>query len=393
MIQIVVAGFLGLVLSIFGTPAFIKFLARQGYGQFIREDGPSSHQTKRGTPTMGGVAILGAATVAYLISHLGVGLITGQWTGPTISGALALFLMLGMGFVGAIDDFTKITKKQNLGLTPKGKILLQGLIGSLFGVLALLFPDRNGQTPGSTMVSFTRDIPALDMGFGQFHGGLIEALTSERTVILVLLGLVLFVVWVNLIATATTNAVNLTDGLDGLATGAAILVFSGYMLISMWQTDHLCWDNSPTAGTGLCYTVRDPSDLAVLAAALIGALIGFLWWNTSPAKIFMGDTGSLGLGGALAAFAVLSRTELLLVLIAGLFVLITISVILQVGWFKISGGKRIFKMAPLQHHFELKGWQEVTVVVRFWIIAGLFVAVALAVFYGEWLISNGGTFR
>ena len=141
-----------------------------------------------------------------------------------------------------------------------------------------------------------------------------------------------------------------------------------------------------------CYTVRDPSDLTVLAAALVGALIGFLWWNTSPAKIFMGDTGSLGLGGALAAFAILTRTELLLVLIAGLFVLITVSVILQVGWFKLSGGKRIFKMAPLQHHFELKGWQEVTIVVRFWIIAGLFTAIALAVFYGEWLISNGGAF-
>nr|WP_245192733.1 phospho-N-acetylmuramoyl-pentapeptide-transferase [Kocuria sp. JC486] len=384
---------LGLVLSIFGTPAFIKFLERQGYGQFIREDGPSSHQTKRGTPTMGGVAILGAATVAYLISHLVVGLSTGQWTGPTVSGLLALFLMLGMGFVGAIDDFTKITKKQNLGLTPKGKILLQGLIGSVFAILALLFPDEDGKTPASTVVSLTRDIPELDMGFTQLRGGLVEALTSGRPVILVIIGVLLFVVWVNLIATATTNAVNLTDGLDGLATGAAIFVFSGYMLISLWQSGHECGDPMGPASNGLCYTVRDPSDIAVLAAALIGALIGFLWWNTSPAKIFMGDTGSLGLGGALAACAVLTHTELLLVLIAGLFVVITISVILQVGWFKISGGKRIFKMAPLQHHFELKGWQEVTVVVRFWIIAGLFVAVALAVFYGEWLISNGGTFR
>ncbi|NHU84413.1 phospho-N-acetylmuramoyl-pentapeptide-transferase [Kocuria sp. JC486] len=393
MIQILVASLLGLVLSIFGTPAFIKFLERQGYGQFIREDGPSSHQTKRGTPTMGGVAILGAATVAYLISHLVVGLSTGQWTGPTVSGLLALFLMLGMGFVGAIDDFTKITKKQNLGLTPKGKILLQGLIGSVFAILALLFPDEDGKTPASTVVSLTRDIPELDMGFTQLRGGLVEALTSGRPVILVIIGVLLFVVWVNLIATATTNAVNLTDGLDGLATGAAIFVFSGYMLISLWQSGHECGDPMGPASNGLCYTVRDPSDIAVLAAALIGALIGFLWWNTSPAKIFMGDTGSLGLGGALAACAVLTHTELLLVLIAGLFVVITISVILQVGWFKISGGKRIFKMAPLQHHFELKGWQEVTVVVRFWIIAGLFVAVALAVFYGEWLISNGGTFR
>lgn len=392
MIQIVVAGFLGLMLSIFGTPAFIKFLARQGYGQFIREEGPSSHQTKRGTPTMGGVAILGAATIGYLVSHAVVGAATGQWTGPTASGLLALFLMLGMGFVGAIDDFTKITRKQNLGLSPRGKIIFQGLIGSLFGVLALLFPDKDGQTPGSTVISFTREITVLDMGFGKFGEGLINALTSPNTLFLAVVGLILFVLWVNLIATATTNAVNLTDGLDGLATGSAILVFSGYMLISMWQTDHLCSDPRKVASSALCYTVRDPSDMAVLAAALIGALIGFLWWNTSPAKIFMGDTGSLGLGGALAAFAVLTRTELLLILIAGLFVMITISVIMQVGWFKISGGQRIFKMAPLQHHFELKGWQEVTVVVRFWIIAGLFVAVSLAIFYGEWLISNGGTF-
>ncbi|WP_144792812.1 phospho-N-acetylmuramoyl-pentapeptide-transferase [Kocuria palustris] len=385
MIQIIVASALGLILSLLGTPMFIRFLARRGYGQFIREDGPSSHQTKRGTPTMGGLAILGAAVIAYAISHVVVGLLTGEWTGPTASGLLAVFLMLGMGFVGGIDDAKKITKKQNLGLSPGGKIALQGTIGTVFAVLTLMFPDERGVTPGSTAVSATRDT-GLDLGFGQMAGGLIEALTSERAIALVLLGLILYIVWVNLIATATTNAVNLTDGLDGLATGAAILVFSGYLLITLWQSGRLCGDGEP----GLCYTVRDPSDLTVLAAALVGALIGFLWWNTSPAKIFMGDTGSLGLGGALAAFAILSRTELLLVLIAGLFVIITVSVILQVGWFKISGGKRIFKMAPLQHHFELKGWQEVTIVVRFWTIAGLFTAIALAVFYGEWLISNGG---
>lgn len=387
MIQLIGAAALGLILSILGTPLFIRFLAQRGYGQFIREDGPSSHQTKRGTPTMGGVAILGAAVAAYLISHAIAGLSTGNWTGPTASGLVAIFLMLGMGFVGAIDDAKKITKKQNLGLSPGGKMALQGTIGSVFGILSLMLPDDQGRTPGSSAVSVTRDT-GLDLGLGQLGGGLVEAFTSERSLILVLLGLILYLVWINLIATATTNAVNLTDGLDGLATGAAILVFSGYLLITLWQSEHLCGEEGP----GLCYTVRDPSDLTVLAAALVGSLIGFLWWNTAPAKIFMGDTGSLGLGGALAAFAVLSRTEVLLVLIAGLFVLITVSVILQVGWFKISGGKRIFKMAPLQHHFELKGWQEVTIVVRFWIIAGLFTAVALAVFYGEWLISNGGSF-
>ena len=201
------------------------------------------------------------------------------------------------------------------------------------------------------------------------------------------IGTIFFLIFIYLLLAAWSNAVNLTDGLDGLATGASILVFSGYLMVSMWQNNHLC---SPGSSDPVCYEVRDPGQLAVLAAALIGSLIGFLWWNTSPASIFMGDTGSLGLGGALAGFAILSRTELLLVLMAGLFVMISASVIIQVGYFKLSGGKRIFKMAPLQHHFELKGWKEVTVVVRFWIIAGLFVAAALGVFYGDWLLSHGG---
>jgi len=368
MIQILMAAGLALALSLLGTPAFIKFLARRGYGQFIRDDGPTSHHTKRGTPTMGGVAILGSVVLAYAITHLVSGLVWPAYGGVTVSGLAALGLMLGMGLVGFIDDFKKITKKQNLGLSAAGKIVLQGLIGTGFAVLVLLVRDEDGASAASTAISVTRDT-ALDLAFA---GPVV--------------GAILFIVWVNLIATATTNAVNLTDGLDGLATGASILVFSGYMLIAMWQNTHLCG----TVSAGVCYQVRDASDLALLAAALIGALVGFLWWNTSPAKIFMGDTGSLGLGGGLAAFAVLTRTELLLVLIAGLFVVITVSVILQVGYFKLSGGKRIFKMAPLQHHFELKGWNEVTIVVRFWIIAGLFVAAALGVFYGDWLLSHGG---
>ena len=368
MIQILMAACFALVLSLFGTPAFIKFLARRGYGQFIRDDGPTSHHTKRGTPTMGGVAILGSVVVAYALTHLISGVLWPSYGGVTLSGLSALLLMLGMGFVGFIDDYKKIAKKQNLGLSPVGKIVLQGLIGTAFALLVLLVPGPQGTTPASSAISITRDT-ALDLAF---------AGTA--------VGAVLFVIWVNLIATATTNAVNLTDGLDGLATGASILVFSGYLLIAMWQNTHLCG----SVAEGVCYEVRDAADLALTAAALVGALVGFLWWNTSPAKIFMGDTGSLGLGGALAAFAVLTRTELLLVLIAGLFVIITVSVILQVGYFKLSGGKRIFKMAPLQHHFELKGWNEVTIVVRFWIIAGLFVAAALGVFYGDWLLSHGG---
>ena len=222
-------------------------------------------------------------------------------------------------------------------------------------------------TPASYQISLVRDIPWLNLAFAG-----------------TLLGAILFVLWSNLIITAATNGVNLTDGLDGLAAGASIMVFGAYTLMGIWQSNQSC--GSPRqAGCG-CYIVRDPLDLALLAAILSAALVGFLWWNTSPAKIFMGDTGSLAIGGAVAGFAILSRTELLLAFIGGLFVLITLSVIIQVGYFKITKGKRFFKMAPLQHHFELKGWAEVTVVVRFWILCGLFVAAGLGIFYAEWVV-------
>ena len=175
---------------------------------------------------------------------------------------------------------------------------------------------------------------------------------------------------------AWSNAANLADGLDGLATGAAAMVFAAYAIVNIWQYSQSCVFGGPQ-----CYQVRDPYDLAVVSLALAGACFGFLWWNSSPAKIFMGDTGSLAIGGALAALSVMTRTELLMVIVAGLFVIITASVVLQVGWFKISGGKRLFKMAPLQHHFELLGWQEVTITVRFWIICGMCVATGLGLFY------------
>jgi phospho-N-acetylmuramoyl-pentapeptide-transferase len=179
----------------------------------------------------------------------------------------------------------------------------------------------------------------------------------------------------------TSNAVNLTDGLDGLASGAAILSFLAFILIGVWEFGQSCGvELSPK-----CYEVRDPLDLAVLAAAFAGALAGFLWWNTAPAQIYMGDTGSLAIGAALAGLALTLRVELLLIALGGLFVIITLSVIIQTGYFKISGGKRVFKMAPLHHHFELSGWSEVTVVVRFWIIAGLSMALGLGLFYADWV--------
>jgi phospho-N-acetylmuramoyl-pentapeptide-transferase len=177
--------------------------------------------------------------------------------------------------------------------------------------------------------------------------------------------------------------VNLADGLDGLATGASVMTFLAFILIGVWEFGQSCAIAIDPSGG--CYTVRDPLDLAVLAAALAGACTGFLWWNASPAQIFMGDTGSLALGGALAGLACTLRVQLLLIPLGGLFVIITMSVIIQTLYFKATGGKRIFRMAPLHHHFELKGWGEVTIVLRFWIIAGLCVALGLGLFYAQWV--------
>ncbi|MCO1339207.1 phospho-N-acetylmuramoyl-pentapeptide-transferase [Kocuria polaris] len=367
MIALLMGASLALILTLVGTPLLIKLLVYKRYGQFVRDDGPTSHHTKRGTPTMGGAMIVLAVVLSYFITHGIRALTSDHATGPTTSGLLLMFLMVGMGLVGFVDDFIKISKQRSLGLRAWEKILGQAVVGIGFALLALQFPNEKGLTPASTQVSFIRDIPWLDFAF---FGPII--------------GAILFVIWSNLIVTATTNGVNVTDGLDGLAAGASIMVFGAYTLMGIWQYNQSC--GSSRAIGSVCYEVRDPMDLALLGAILCGALIGFLWWNTSPAHIFMGDTGSLAIGGALAAFAILSRTELLLVVLAGLFVLITLSVIIQVGYFKISGGKRVFLMAPLQHHFELKGWAEVTVVVRFWILAGLFVAAGLGIFYAEWVV-------
>lgn len=364
MITLLMGGVFSLVFALLGTPLFIKLLVSRGYGQFIRDDGPTTHHTKRGTPTMGGMVVIVSVVASYLLTHLIVYLMNPDSSGPTASGWLLLLLMVGMGMVGFLDDFIKISKQRSLGLNAVAKIILQSAVGIVFAILALSFPDSRGRTPASTQISFVRDT-WVDLAFAG-----------------TIVGVILFIIWSNLIVTAATNGVNLTDGLDGLAAGACVMVFSAYLLMGVWQQNQSC--GSPGV-TGACYEVRDPFDLAMLAGALCGALIGFLWWNTSPAKIFMGDTGSLALGGALAAFAILSRTQLLLLIIAGLFVLISLSVILQVGFFKLSGGKRIFKMAPLQHHFELKGWAEVTIVVRFWILCGLFVAVGMGIFYAEWV--------
>ncbi|KRE38342.1 phospho-N-acetylmuramoyl-pentapeptide-transferase [Janibacter sp. Soil728] len=357
MKAVVIASVVSLVFALLGTPMFIRYLVKQGYGQFIRDDGPTSHHTKRGTPTMGGAVIILATVLAYTAAHLVV------WNPPTVSGLLVLFLMVGMGAVGFADDYIKISQQRSLGLRSGQKLAGQAAVGIIFAVLALQFPNDALRRPASTSISFVRDT-AFDL-----------ALAGP------VVGTILFILWANLMIAGTSNGVNLTDGLDGLATGSSVMVFAAYVVISIWQFNQNCQTNPGIN----CYDVRDPLDLAVVAAAGTGACFGFLWWNAAPAKIFMGDTGSLALGGALAGLAILSRTELLIVILGGLFVTITASVIIQVASFKTTG-KRVFRMAPLQHHFELLGWQEVTIVIRFWIIAGLFVGAGLALFYGEWVV-------
>lgn len=352
MKEILIAGVFALIFSLFGTPILIKLLAKHGYGQMIRDDGPQSHHSKRGTPTMGGIAIILSAIAGYALTHLVLGIAV------SASALLVISLFTALGLVGFLDDYLKVVKQRSLGLSSKQKIFGQLLAAGLFGYFGTKFPDSNGLTPISMNLSFLRD-------------------TSIE------LGLIGMIIWVIFMVTAASNGVNLADGLDGLATGASVMSFLAFVLIGVWQFGQSC---SETALPN-CYEVKDPMDLAVLAAALAAACTGFLWWNTSPAKIFMGDTGSLALGGSLAGLAISMRTELLLIAIGGLFVLITLSVIIQVGFFKLSGGKRIFRMAPLQHHFELKGWGEVTIVVRFWILAGLSVAAGLGLFYAQWVVA------
>ena len=306
----------------------------------------------------GGVLIIGT-----LLGYFGAHLI--NWRPVTVSGLLVLFLMTGLGLVGFVDDYLKISRQRSLGLGAGAKLAGQSTVAIVFAILALQFPNESFRRPASTQISFIRDT-RFDLAFA---GSAI--------------GLLLFVVWAQLMISGWSNGVNLTDGLDGLATGTSVMVFAAYVLIGTWQSNQNCQVDA----TMKCYEVRDPRDLAVFAAAVMGACFGFLWWNASPAKIFMGDTGSLALGGALAGLSITTHTELLLVILGGLFAIITASVIIQVGSFKLTG-RRVFRMAPLQHHFELGGWHEITIVIRFWIIAGLFVAFGLGIFYAEWVVGS-----
>ena len=350
MRQILIAGAFALVFALFGTRVLIRILAGKGYGQIIRDDGPSSHHIKRGTPTMGGIIFILAAVFGYLVAHL----VTGN--SVTASAVLVMGLVVALGFIGFLDDWLKVSRQNSRGLPGRYKLLGQAIVAAVFGYMGLQFVDSDSLAPISQYLSGVRET-TIYLGSG------------------------LAIVWIVIMVMSASNGVNLADGLDGLATGASIMTFLAFVLIGVWEFGQSCALNA-AAG---CYAVRDPLDLAVLAAAFAGGCTGFLWWNTAPAKIFMGDTGSLALGGAIAGLAATLRVELLLSPLGGLFVIITLSVLIQTVYFKISGGKRVFKMAPLHHHFELVGWEQITIVIRFWIIAGLSVAVGLGLFYAQWV--------
>ncbi len=345
MISILVAAVVAGMISLVGTPLVIAYFRGRGFGQAIREEGPDHHQAKAGTPTMGGVAFLIAALAGYMAARF-----TGVRFTPT--GMLVLFTFLGMGAVGFADDFIKVRMQRNLGLNKTAKFLGQALVAVVFAVL------------GPRLAGVPEHISVVG------EGGL-QVPTA------------VFVLWIFILLTGSSNAVNLTDGLDGLAAGSSIQVFGAYTIIAFWLFRH------PESYAFV--DAQSMRDVAVVAAAAAAATTGFLWYNAPPARIFMGDTGSLAIGGLLAALATVTNTQFLLVLFGGLFVLETVSVIAQVFTFRVFG-KRVFRMAPLHHHFELGGWAETTVIVRFWIVAGIGVALGLGSFYAEFLarVGTGG---
>ena len=355
---ILIAVGLSLAVSILLTPILIRLFTRQGFGQEIREDGPASHHAKRGTPSMGGVAILAGIWAGYFGTHL-LGLVVGG-DGPSASGLLVLGLATALGGVGFLDDLIKIRQSRNLGLNKTAKTVGQIAAAVLFGILVLQFRNADGLTPASPQLSYVREIATV-------------ALPPA-----------LFVLFVVVVVNAWGNAVNFTDGLDGLAAGSMAMVSAAYVLITFWQFRNAC---ATAPGLG-CYNVRDPLDLAVIAAATAGACIGFLWWNAAPAKIFMGDTGSLALGGIIAGLSITSRTEVLAVVLGALFVAEVTSVVVQIIAFR-STGRRVFRMAPFHHHFELSGWAETTVIIRFWLLTAIACGLGVSLFYSEWLSAIG----
>jgi phospho-N-acetylmuramoyl-pentapeptide-transferase len=338
MISLMTSGGVALWVSVLTIPILIRWLLKHNIGQQIREDGPQVHIAKAGTPTMGGIGIVGAVIIGYLTAHAVPGVFFSR------SGGLIMLAVVGAALIGFADDWIKVRHRRSLGLNKRAKFGAQIALGVTFSLLAVYWAHS------STALSFTRyDYPGIHMGTA------------------------LWVVWATVILAASANAVNLTDGLDGLAAGSSTFCFACLAIIGYWQYRHVA-----------IYHVHDALDLALAAVALAGACLGFLWWNAAPAKIFMGDTGSLAIGSGLAALCLLMNLDLLLVVIGGLFVIVTLSVVIQVVSFRVFH-RRVFLMAPIHHHFELLGWPETTVIVRFWILAGLFAALGLGIFYGDFL--------
>jgi phospho-N-acetylmuramoyl-pentapeptide-transferase len=342
VIALLLAGGVSLIVALIGTPLLIRALQTRGIGQPIRDEGPQGHFVKAGTPTMGGLMILAGAVAGYAVGHIREGAIF------TRGGLLVVFLMVSVGLIGFGDDWLKVTREHSSGLSRRVRVGAEIAAAAAFAVLALEHASAN------TMLSFTRhDSVGLDLGYWAWIG------------------------WAILIVLASTNAVNIADGLDGLAGGSAIFAFSAFAIIGFWQFRHFD-----------IYGVPQALDFALLAIALTGACCGFLWWNAAPARIFMGDTGALALGAAMAGLALMMNVHLLLPIVAGLFVLIILSDVIQIASFRLFH-KRVFRMAPLHHHFELAGWPETTVIVRFWILAGVCTAMALGTFYADFIAIGG----
>jgi phospho-N-acetylmuramoyl-pentapeptide-transferase len=340
------ASLTALFLCIALGPWLINKLRQFQIGQYIREEGPKSHQKKAGTPTMGGVLIIISIVVPTLL-----------WADLRYAYVwIAIASLLGFGWIGFLDDYAKITRQRNLGLTGRRKLVYQFGMGFGFSAVLLVMRTYGG-------FSTAMNIPFLK----QFKPSLLfEGLThSPWTYVL---GVAPFCVLVSLVVVFASNAVNLTDGLDGLAIGLMVIA-AGALTVLTYAGGH-------AQLAEYLQLARNPrtSELTIFCGSMTGASLGFLWYNAHPAEIFMGDVGSLGLGGAMAVVAVLIKQEVLLVFIGGIFILEAVSVILQVGSYKLRGGKRIFKMAPLHHHFEALGWTESKIIARFW-IAGLVLAL------------------
>jgi phospho-N-acetylmuramoyl-pentapeptide-transferase len=335
-------GGVALLVALFLTPLLIRWQRSREIGQQIRADGPASHAVKAGTPTMGGVLIVLGALVGYLLGH------QGGYRTYARSGVLVLCVVLAYALLGFLDDVTKVRNNRNLGLNKRAKLLGQVLIAVGFALAAWKWVGA------STTISFTRyDLPGWHVSP------------------------VVWVIFAAFVVVATSNAVNLTDGLDGLAAGSSTFCFAVLAVIGYWQ-----FRNYPIYLVGSTSTVS--LDLALVAVGLVGGCLGFLWWNAAPAKIIMGDTGALGIGAGLAGLCLLMNLDLLLVVIGGLFVIETLSVIAQVISFRVFH-RRVLRLAPIHHHFEMLGWPETTVLIRFWILAGLFAALGLGIFYGDFI--------